>query len=159
MTPADISNSSDPIFPIFHVHTFYDKVCNTNRHLCNIRGSTRFAVLAEYGPSVRDASWSGCWQRCHDDIRCQSFSLGLEGICRLWRQRIADNLLLTTPREESHWDAGCTFVIGDYVSFLLFAFMKGRRVVKNDEGSYTSQVLLYRIPGFPPFPASLKEKD
>ncbi|KAG5991007.1 hypothetical protein E4U52_004061 [Claviceps spartinae] len=114
---CQLYDHSDPIFPLFRAHTFYDKVCNTNRHLCNIRGSPRFAVLAEYGPSVRDASWSGCWQRCHDDIRCQSFSLGLEGTCRLWRQRIADNLLLTTPREESHWDAGCTFAVDDYPAF------------------------------------------
>ncbi|KAG6240419.1 hypothetical protein E4U25_007983 [Claviceps purpurea] len=117
MRTCHLYHHSDPIFPIIRVYNFYDKACNTNRHLCNIRGAPRSAVLAEYGPSVKDASWSGCWHRCHDNIGCESFSIGLKGTCRLWRQKVADNLLLTAPEEESHWDAGCTFVINDYPAF------------------------------------------
>ncbi|KAG5984143.1 hypothetical protein E4U55_005856 [Claviceps digitariae] len=108
---------ADGVVQFFKFRTYYDKVCNPNRRVCGIRGRPKFPMLKEWGPSVTDNSWSGCRRRCQDDVRCQSFSIGLAGRCRLYRQTIPQNNDLLKPELETFWDLGCEYVIEGFPGF------------------------------------------
>lgn len=121
--PTDWSNSADEVYPFVRYRTYYDKVCTTNRNVCGVRGQPKTPMLQEWGPSVMDNSWTGCRRRCHDDRRCLSFGLGVEGRCRLYRRTVAQNLDLNQDQTaRRYWDLGCEFVIEDFVRFICISF-------------------------------------
>ncbi|KAG6014297.1 hypothetical protein E4U41_004880, partial [Claviceps citrina] len=99
------------ILPWPKFHAYYERMCVSNRFLCNVRGTPRFPTYKQFGPSPIDSSWTGCQARCAADIRCQTFSLGPAGLCRLYRQRVADALDMALVGRETYWDPGCQFVI------------------------------------------------
>ncbi|KAG5938101.1 hypothetical protein E4U53_008086, partial [Claviceps sorghi] len=121
----------DPVVQLFRFRVYWDKICVDSKALCAARGRTKFPLLKEWAESVADSSWTGCWRRCQEDHRCQSFAIGVaaDGRCHLYDQPVAQNNNFHKPERAVFWDAKCDFVVEDVpLGFKAIPSFKDRHV-------------------------------